>query len=75
MEVQINGQTRVLEGDLPVRLTAALEAWGMRADRIAVERNGAIVPRSRWAEAWVENGDKLEVVHFVGGGTGSRSRR
>ncbi|MFN2975823.1 sulfur carrier protein ThiS [Terriglobus aquaticus] len=41
---------------------------GFRPDRVALEQNGSIVPRTRWAEAPVREGDRLEVVHFVGGG-------
>ena len=37
-------------------------------DRVAVEHNGEIVPRSNWTETALNNGDRLEVVHFVGGG-------
>jgi thiamine biosynthesis protein ThiS len=47
------------------RLIAALD---LKADRIAVEHNGEIVPRSAWNIAVVRSGDKLEIVHFVGGG-------
>jgi thiamine biosynthesis protein ThiS len=36
-----------------------------------VEHNGEIVSRSKWAEASVNDGDRLEIVHFVGGGTTS----
>ena len=33
-----------------------------------MERNEAIVPRSRYAETWLASGDALEIVHFIGGG-------
>ncbi|HET9339295.1 MAG TPA: sulfur carrier protein ThiS, partial [Casimicrobiaceae bacterium] len=36
--------------------------------RLAVELNGAIVPRSRWAETALRDGDRLEIVHAIGGG-------
>ena len=42
---------------------------GLKSDRVAVEVNGEIVPRSSWAVAPVGEGDRLELVHFVGGGT------
>lgn len=66
MTIVLNGETR----DVPEGLTlAALLDWlKIAADRVAVERNLEIVPRSQWASACVENGDRLEVVHFVGGG-------
>jgi sulfur carrier protein len=40
----------------------------MKSDRVAVELNRDIVPRDRWAETTLNDGDRLEVVHFVGGG-------
>jgi thiamine biosynthesis protein ThiS len=40
----------------------------LKVDRIAVEHNGQIVQRARWADTPVASGDRLEVVHFVGGG-------
>jgi thiamine biosynthesis protein ThiS len=41
----------------------------MKPDRVAVELNLEIVPRSQWETTALKNGDKLEVVHFVGGGS------
>ncbi len=41
----------------------------MKADRVAIELNRDIVPRDRWAETPLNDGDKLEMVHFVGGGS------
>ena len=40
----------------------------MKADRVAVELNRDIVPRDQWAETKLPEGDRLEIVHFVGGG-------
>ncbi len=40
----------------------------MKGDRVAVELNREIVPRARWAETPLHDGDQLEIVHFVGGG-------
>jgi thiamine biosynthesis protein ThiS len=40
----------------------------MKADRIAIERNGEIVPRAAWERVLLQSGDKLEIVQFVGGG-------
>lgn len=66
MTLQINGEQR----DFPDGLTvAALVAQlGMKADRVAVELNLEIVSRSNWDTTTLKSGDKLEVVHFVGGG-------
>jgi len=40
----------------------------MKADRVAIELNRGIVPREQWAETSLTEGDRLEIVHFVGGG-------
>ena len=47
----------------------------MKADRVAVELNRDIVPRDRWGETQLSDGDRLEVVHFVGGGLGVPNRQ
>jgi len=52
-----------------------LEMLGMKADRVAVELNREIVPRDRWASTYLTEGDRLEVVHFVGGGSKGGFRR
>ena len=49
-------------------LEAYVSTLGMRSDRVAVELNGEIIPRSQWSATALKDGDKLEVVHFVGGG-------
>jgi len=45
-----------------------VEQLGMQGDRVAVELNRQIVPRSQWADITLKDGDRLEIVHFVGGG-------
>jgi thiamine biosynthesis protein ThiS len=67
MLLHINGEPR----DFPDGLTvAALVAQlGMKPDRVAVELNLEIVPRANWEATTLKTGDKLEVVHFVGGGS------
>jgi thiamine biosynthesis protein ThiS len=66
VQLQINGEQR----DFPDGLTvAALVAQlGMKPDRVAVELNREIVPRDRWNQTSLSDGDRLEIVHFVGGG-------
>ena len=66
MILTINGESR----DFPdgVTLAALVAQLGMKADRVAVELNLEIVPRPQWESTVLENGDKLEIVHFVGGG-------
>jgi thiamine biosynthesis protein ThiS len=66
MTIHLNGEPR----EVPDGLTLAdfLEWLKLPADRVAVERNLEIVPRERWRATRMEAGDRLEVVHFVGGG-------
>ena len=69
LTVQLNGQSRSFAELKPGDgLAAVVEALGLKADRIAVELNGEIAPRSTWTERTVNEGDRLEIVHFVGGG-------
>jgi len=66
MTIQLNGEAQqVPEG---LTLLELLEWLKLPSDRVALERNLEIVPRTHWAETPVEPGDRLEVVHFVGGG-------
>ena len=69
MEIVLNGQPREVGLDPAAEtLEALIGVLGMKADRIAVERNGEIVRRAEWAQTPVRSGDRLEIVHFVGGG-------
>lgn len=63
--VNINGEALEIAG---TTLAQWLESAGYDSGRIAVERNGAIVPRGCYAQTLLEDGDCLEVVRFVGGG-------
>lgn len=65
----VNGRDRTVPGTAsPAPLSDVLQALELRADRIAVELNGELAPRTGWAQQQVQSGDRLEVVHFVGGG-------
>jgi thiamine biosynthesis protein ThiS len=68
MKLQINGEEKTFESALGFTLAALVETLGMKPDRVAVELNRDIVPRDRWANTMLSDGDRLEVVHFVGGG-------
>jgi sulfur carrier protein len=69
LSIQLNGRERSLpEISSPCTLDRLIAALELKADRIAVEHNGEIVPRAAWPTASVFSGDKLEIVHFVGGG-------
>ena len=72
LRLKLNGTERNIDGlRAPTMLADVLDALALRADRIAVELNGELAPRAQWAQLAVSDGDKLEVVHFVGGGTGA----
>jgi thiamine biosynthesis protein ThiS len=66
MKIQINGEDR--DCSVPLSLDALLVQLGMKADRVAVELNRRIVPREEWTNTTLKDGDRLEIVHFVGGG-------
>ena len=66
MTLIINGERRDLPG-LP-NVAALVEHLGMKGDRVAVELNLEIAPRDRWSTTPLKDGDRLEIVHFVGGG-------
>ena len=66
MEITLNGETR----QIPQSLTVAglIDQLGYTGKRIAVERNGEIVPKSQHAATHLASGDQLEIVVAVGGG-------
>ena len=66
MQIQLNGETRHIESDATI--TTLLEAEGLAQRRVAVEVNGEIVPRSRHATHALQPGDRVEIVHALGGG-------
>ncbi|NLW95387.1 sulfur carrier protein ThiS [Luteimonas wenzhouensis] len=66
MDIILNGET-VAVGD-GITVVALLEQQGLGARRVAVEVNGEIVPRGRHAEHRLQPGDRIEIVHALGGG-------
>jgi thiazole synthase len=69
IEIRLNGETQAL----PASLTIAqlLQHFDLPGDRVAVERNRSIVPKPQWESVAVGQGDEVEVVQFVGGGSGN----
>ena len=65
MLIQINGESHTTTATSIAQLVHSL---GMKADRVAVELNREIAPRKQWEEIPLRDGDKLEIVQFVGGG-------
>ena len=66
MTIILNGQERMAPAGSSV--LALLETLGLAPGRVAVELNGAIVRRDTFAQAILRDSDRIEVVHFVGGG-------
>jgi sulfur carrier protein len=66
MRIEINGEPRDVAPS--VTISALLDTLGLGGRPVAVEVNAVIVPRAAHAEHTLADGDKLEVVQFVGGG-------
>ncbi len=65
MKLVINGEEKQFAGST---LAELVETLALKGDRVAVELNCDIVPRAHWAATNLADNDKLEIVHFVGGG-------
>jgi thiamine biosynthesis protein ThiS len=66
IEIRVNGDPLRLPA--PATVTSLLAHMQLQGDRVAVERNRAIVSHAQWESTALESGDTLEIVHFVGGG-------
>lgn len=66
LDISVNGAQLRLEE--PITVARLLEREGLAGKRLAVERNGEIVPKSRHADTEIAAGDRLEIVVAVGGG-------
>ena len=66
MDIQLNGERRRI--DAGTTLAALLDAEGLATRRVAVEVNGGIVPRGRHGDHALADGDRVEIVHALGGG-------
>jgi sulfur carrier protein len=69
LNLKVNGQIRRLA--LPTNdpsLGSLLPVLAMRKELVAIALNDTIVPRAQWDQTLVSEGDRLEIVHFVGGG-------
>jgi thiamine biosynthesis protein ThiS len=65
MNLIINGESRTTAAET---LSALVTELGMKPDRVAIELNREIISRDRWPQTHLNDGDQLEIVHFVGGG-------
>jgi sulfur carrier protein len=66
MKVFINGETKEITGNL--NLSELLEQFSLPSGRIAVELNREVVRKKDWETIEIKDADKIEIVHFVGGG-------
>lgn len=66
MQILINGETRELESELNMR--ELLEKLELPTERIAIELNKEVVRKKNWEAIKISDADKIEIIHFVGGG-------
>ena len=66
MKITLNGEEMIL--DRQMNISALIEKFSLDQRKIAVERNLEIVPRSSFEEVEVNEGDNIEIIHFIGGG-------
>ncbi len=68
MRVQVNGEVR----ELPEKITLGelVRELSLAPERLAIELNREVVRRAAWPETEMHEGDTVEIVHFVGGGSG-----
>src|SRR5215813_1673587 len=66
LQVSLNGEAKEFPG--PLTVEALLKQLALDPAKVAVERNLAIVPRSTYGAVMLASGDRLEIVHFIGGG-------
>lgn len=66
MKIMVNGEEHLIEDGMTVAML--LQELEIADERIAIERNREIVPRSCFRDIGLREGDSVEIVHFVGGG-------
>ena len=66
MNLTVNGEARSVQSG--ATLAQLIETLGLDLRKVAVERNLQIAPRSQYGEIALTDGDRIEIVHFIGGG-------
>ena len=69
MRVQVNGEVR--EVAEKITLDELVRELSLAPERLAIELNREVVRRAAWPETQMREGDQVEIVHFVGGGSGA----
>ena len=67
LEIQVNGETREFSAGLTVE--GLILALDLQPARVAIELNRNVVRRTQWAATTLHEGDRVEIIHFVGGGS------
>jgi thiamine biosynthesis protein ThiS len=71
VEVIVNGQPQEIQPD--TSLSDLVAQLNLPSERIAIELNKTVVRRAQWSDTDLNNGDRIEIVHFVGGGVAASS--
>ena len=66
MELQVNGENRILQG--PISISEFLTLHNLNSKMVVVEHNRVIVPRDRYVEVVLQPGDEIEIVQMMAGG-------
>ncbi|CAI8357319.1 MAG: thiamine biosynthesis protein ThiS [Rhizobiales bacterium TMED143] len=66
MKITVNGEDQLLDG--PISVSGLLVQLGISGGKVAIERNLEIVPKSAYENIVLADGDRIEIVHFIGGG-------
>jgi thiamine biosynthesis protein ThiS len=66
LRIQVNGESREVDDNFS--LTELIADLNLRPEQIAIELNHSVVRRMRWQETLLREDDRVEIVHFVGGG-------
>jgi len=66
LQVEINGEKRAVEEQMTLR--ELIEHLSLAPERLAIELNHRVVRRADWPQTPLKDGDRIEIVHFVGGG-------
>ena len=66
MLIQVNGETREVEEN--ISLPELVRSLDLKAEQVAIELNQRVVRRAQWESTMLHEADKVEIVHFVGGG-------
>jgi sulfur carrier protein len=67
--IQVNGEPQEVKEDMS--LSELVASLSLRAEQVAIELNQSVVRRAQWESIRLREGDKVEIVHFVGGGCSS----